>query len=78
MIDNTEVRIYTSDLSTELFGVENSSGDVVWTFSNSYTDIIVTIFNIGYIPQRLTVSLQAGVNSTIPIQQQFDRNYKNP
>lgn len=76
--NNTEVRIYTSDLSTELFGVENSTGDVNWQFSGDYNNIVVTIFNIGYIPQRLTLNLAAGVSRSIPIKLIKDRNYNNP
>ena len=78
LIDNTEVRIYTSDLATELYGIENSSGgSVIYNYSGTYSDVVVVINNVDYEPIRLIVDL-GSTNSTIPIQQRFDRNYKNP
>ena len=78
LVDNTEVRIYTSDLSTELYGVENTSGGTFsYTYSGTYNNAIITIYNIGYEPIRLVVDLGTS-DATIPIQQRSDRWYDNP
>ena len=78
LVDNTEVRIYTSDLSTELYGVENSLGGTVsYTYSGTYDNAVVTIYNIDYEPIRMTVDLGT-TDATIPIQQRSDRWYENP
>jgi len=75
--DNSEVRFYTSDLSSELYGVENSSGgEVEFQYFELLSDVIVTIFNINFLPQRLVLQLN-GENSIIPIKQIKDRTYKN-
>jgi len=74
----TEVRIYRTSDMVELSGVENS----VTTFGYSYTwtvdfDVIVMIHNVQYLTQRIPITLTSS-DTTIPIQQVFDRNYSNP
>ena len=79
LVDNTEVRFYTSDLSTELYGEENSLGGTVsYTYSSTANDVIIQIYSIGYDTIRLTGINLNGINASIPIQQKVDRWYKNP
>jgi len=75
--DNTEVRLYTSDLSTEIGGIENSVGSVNIMIHQAYTDAVLVIHHIEYEPIRLVVDLNL-VDTNIPIKQRLDRNYNNP
>lgn len=78
LIDNTEVRIYTSDLSTELFGIENTIGGVAtYNYTSIEVDAVAMIHNVAYETIRLTIQLNR-INSSVPVQQRFDRNYNNP
>jgi len=71
---NSEVRIYDSDTTNELGGVENSTSTFSVAISASSVDFV--IFNTDYKPIR-TVGVNTTSNSTLPIQQIFDRNYSN-
>jgi len=75
--DNTEVRLYTSDLNTEIGGIENSVGPVNIVIHQTYTDAVLVIHHIEYEPIRLEVDLTL-VDTNIPIKQRLDRNYNNP
>lgn len=77
---NSEVRVYLTGTTTELFGVENSTA----TFSDQYlhtgadfgVDIIIHNEQYEYIRlENITLTANA---VSIPIQQQFDRQYNNP
>ena len=77
--ENSEVRIYKKDTMEQLAGIENVTSDT-FTYEYEYTsdiDVIVTVFNIGYNPIRFETTL-SNSDTTIPIQQQVDRTYKNP
>lgn len=80
LVSGTEIRIYDAGSTIENgTGVESSTTS--YTFSYSYTGdklVDITIFNVQYIPIRYTNFLLGSSNNTIPIQQQFDRNYSNP
>ena len=79
VMDNTEVRIYTSDLSTELYGIENSSGGTVtYNYTATNSDCVIQIFAVGYDTIRLSGINFDGVDASIPIQQKIDRWYVNP
>jgi len=75
LVDGTEVRLYTSDL-TEIYGVESSSGDVEMEYPGTHTDAVLVVYNTGYIPIRMILQL-TGTATTIPIKQQQDITYKN-
>ncbi len=72
--ENTEIRIYKEDDMTELAGLEDSGTS--YTYNYNWTediDTIIVIHNIDYDTIRLNVSLTMD-NTTLPIQQRFDRN----
>ena len=76
--DNTEVRLYTSDLTTEIFGVENSSGGtVIISYSGTYVDAVLVIHHLNYRYPRTILQLD-GVDATLPINQEYDTTYSNP
>lgn len=88
LVPNSEVRIYhsgaTNDITTagfEFFGVENASDTVTYQYGSdvvsSGKNAVVMIHAVNYNTIRFTVDLD-GVDTSIPIQQQFDRNYSNP
>lgn len=79
LVDNTEVRFYESGTVNELHGVEASAGGTVsFVYTTVGLDVDVVIHHVQYKPIRLTNLTLASTDSTIPVQQQFDRNYKNP
>lgn len=74
---DSEVRIFRADDLTELAGIENSG--TTFTYSYQWSGDIDIFFvihheNYGYIRTETTLTVN---NTSIPIQQQFDRNYKN-
>ncbi len=72
---NSEVRVYDAGTTTELAGVENSGATFTANIAVSSVDIV--IHSLGYIYQRIE-SVNTSSNVTLPIQQQVDRNYRNP
>jgi len=84
LVDDTEVRIYTSGTITEVAGQESVTGG---TFSYAYnyaasTFVDIVIFKESYLfnePDGRIKNFELGnTNTTIPINQRFDRNYNNP
>ena len=77
---NTEVRVYLTGTTTELFGVENSgttfTNQYLHTGSNFGVDIVV--HHQQYEAIRLENIVLTATAASIPIQQQFDRQYSNP
>jgi hypothetical protein len=79
LIAGTEVRIFNSDTNEEIDGVESSSTTFSYTYVyTSDIPIFVVVFNLNYKDIRLTGLTLSNGNQSIPIQQQFDRNYLNP
>jgi hypothetical protein len=79
LIADTEVRIFNSDTNEEIDGVESSSTTFSYTYVyTSDIPIFVVVFNLNYKDIRLTGLTLSNGNQSIPIQQQFDRNYLNP
>jgi len=75
---NSEVRIYQSSDMTELAGIEDSSTSFGYNYEwSADIPVIVAIFNVKYDPIRFETTLTSS-DTTIPIQQIFDRNYSNP
>lgn len=77
---STEVRIYDSGLTQELAGQEDvTTGTFTYQYGTSeqQDDVVVQIHHVQYETIRLTVNWD-GIDASIPIQQQFDRNYNNP
>ena len=71
---NSEIRVYAAGTLTELAGVENST--TVFTASINEALVDIVIFNVEYVPIKLkNIDLNSDVS--LPIQQQFDRNYEN-
>ena len=74
--EGSEVRIYKASDYTELEGIESSATSFEYYHQFELEDVMVIIFNLMYEPIRLEITLTAD-NLSIPIQQTFDRNYKN-
>lgn len=84
LVEDTEVRIYTSGTFTEVGGQESVTGGT-FTYAydyqpNTYVDIVVYketyVFNEP--TGRISNFLLTNSNQTIPINQLYDRNYYNP
>ena len=88
MKDFTEVRVL--DVSTpsnpvELAGIENVVSASVGANDNSFAfslaaaiNIDIALISVNYVNQRITAYTVPALDSTIPVQQIFDRNYNNP
>lgn len=74
----TEVRVYDTGTTTEIDGQENVvSGS--FTFQADATDFVdIVIHNIEYEYIKIENYDVPSTDVSIPIQQQFDRNYNNP
>ena len=72
---DSEVRIYESGTLNEIFGVESTDGgDVVGFISQDFVDIVVHNVSQEYV--RIN-SVDTTSPLTLPIQQRFDRGYRN-
>lgn len=81
--DNTEVRVYAAGTTTELAGTEaataGTTDDRSFTFSLANgTEVDIQIFAVAYEPVRLEGFTVPTADSSVPIEQRFDRNYANP
>jgi len=81
---SSEVRVFTAGTTTELAGVESVSptgggtGKFDFAFEGGDPNVDIRIFNINYRPVDLLDFELPAANTSIPIQQIFDRNYDNP
>ncbi len=84
IIDDSEVRIFEAGTTTEVGGIESTSGG---TFVYAYdyqagTFVDIVIFKETYVFNEPTGRIQnfelVNSNGSIPINQLFDRNYFNP
>lgn len=77
--ENSEVRIYEAGTTNELAGVENSGTSFTYTYDHTTDfDVDIVIASLNFINIKLTNNTLTSTNSSIPIQQQVDRNYENP
>jgi hypothetical protein len=79
LVADSEVRIYSAGTTTELDGVENSGTSFAFTYTyaaSTFVDIVVHKADYKYI--RIEDYLLGSGDSSLPIQQIFDRNYSNP
>lgn len=82
--ESSEVRIYTAGTTTELDGIEgvvptgNGLGSFTFSFEQGDPNVDIRIFNVDYRPVDLLNFELPDSDTTIPIQQIFDRNYDNP
>jgi len=81
LVNNTEVRIYdhtTSNPQTELDGIENTSTGSFSFSLNAGTAVDIVIMHKEYVEIRTNNYIVPTSTTTIPINQQIDRNYNNP
>lgn len=76
----SEVRIYDAGTTTLLAGEETiTSGTFSWVFDPAvYPDIDIAVLSLGYQNIRFTNFPLTLADTTIPVQQQLDRQYENP
>lgn len=79
LVVNSEIRIYDAGTTNELAGVENSGTTFVWAYNPDDVNLVdIVIFNIEYESIRLVNFETANADSSLPVQQQFDRVFDNP
>jgi hypothetical protein len=77
LIAGTEVRVYKTSDDSVVDGVESSG--TTFNFSvAAATNIYIRIFNTQYLPADIENYVVPATNTSIPVQQIFDRNYSNP
>lgn len=76
----SEVRVFRGSTTTLVAGQENvTSGTFSWTFDPDDTSAVdIAVLSLGYQNLRLAGVALALADVTIPIQQQLDRQYRNP
>jgi len=83
MKDNTEVRVYASGFGAEIAGIEDATAgspgnrSFAWT-EDATTVVDYTIHNVDYETITVIGYVVPATNTSIPIQQRFDRNKNNP
>lgn len=78
--DPSEVRVFDAGTTTLLAGQENvTTGSFSWTFDpDDVSAVDIAVLSLGYQNLRLTSIALGLADVTIPVQQQFDRQYLNP
>lgn len=78
-VNGSEIRIFAHGTTTELGGVEDSTGDYAYPYAYSpstYVDIVV--HHVDYQYYRYNNYLLGSTNSSFPVSQIEDRVYDNP
>lgn len=81
LVDNSEVRILLAGTTTDVTGIENTSGSMggQYSFTTSQGTLVdIVVHNLDYQFYRLDGYTVPSSDATLPIQQVFDRNYSNP
>jgi hypothetical protein len=74
LVTNSEVRVYESGTLTEVSGTENSGTSFTTSVNVSPVDIVV--HHVEYEHIRLS-NVDTSADTSVPIQQRFDRGYSN-
>jgi hypothetical protein len=78
LVNPTEVRVYSAGTTTELAGQEDvTTGSFVFSLGAA-TNVDIRIFAVSYEPADILGYTVGSSDTTIPVQQRFDRNYSNP
>jgi hypothetical protein len=78
LVNPTEVRVYSAGTTTELAGQEDvTTGSFVFSLGAA-TSVDIRIFAVSYEPADILGYTVGSSDTTIPVQQRFDRNYSNP
>ena len=72
---NSEIRVYTAGTTTEIAGVENS-GTTFADATIAVDSVDVVVLNLQYLAIKIK-NVDTSSDVTLPIQQVFDRQYKN-
>jgi hypothetical protein len=79
VVDGSEVRIYEAGTITELYGVESKQTGVDPAYSyTSAQPVDIVIHHVEYNYWRINGYSLAASDSSLPISQTYDRNYRNP
>jgi hypothetical protein len=79
LVTDSEVRIYRTSDNVELGGVESSGVSFAYPYNyGGDVSSVIVVHKETYEYLRINDFILTNQNSTIPIQQRFDRNYSNP
>jgi hypothetical protein len=78
LVLDSEVRIYEAGTLIELDGTDSSSSSFIFSFQGGDPNVDIRIFHLDYQPVNLLNFVLPTSNTSVPIQQIFDRNYTNP
>lgn len=75
----SEIGIYTSGSMTEVYHLESSGSTATYNYDwTGDQNVYVNIHHVDYVPITIENITLGSSDQTIPISQQFDRNYDNP
>lgn len=79
VVDGSEVRIYAAGTQTELYGIETKTTGVDPAYSyTSAQSVDIVVHSVQYQYYRIAGFTLPAADSSLPIAQVFDRNYRNP
>lgn len=79
LVAGSEVRILTAGTTTERDGVETSGTSFVYSYNYSAGDFVdIVVHKEDYKHLRISNYALGSLDSSLPVQQIFDRNYSNP
>jgi hypothetical protein len=79
VVDDSEVRIYAHNTTTELYGLESKVAGVDPAYSYTSAQAVdIVVHSVDYKYFRINNFSLPSSDSSLPIAQVFDRNYSNP
>lgn len=79
LVAGSEIGIYTSGSMTEVYHLESSGSTATYNYDwTGDQSVYVVIHSVNYVPITIENLTLGNTDQTIPVSQQYDRNYDNP
>jgi hypothetical protein len=79
LVPGSEIGIFSSGSMTEIYHVESSGSTATYNYDwTGDQSIYVNIHSVNYVPITIQNLTLGNTDQTIPVSQQYDRNYNNP
>jgi hypothetical protein len=76
---NTEVRVFDAGTTDVVDGIEDVTGNNAFTFSKgSGSSVDIRMIHVDYKYKTILGYVIPGTATSVPVEQEFDRNYENP
>lgn len=77
LVSGSEVRVYDTSSGAVVDGVESSGTSFAFSYTAAEV-VYIRIFHLSYLPADIIDYTIPATNTSVPVQQVFDRNYSNP